>query len=677
MPDPRLFSLLTLLIFLLTGCGGPRPAGGEDSRSFGRLLRDAEAKESAGDFLAAARDYEAAFRLKPQRTELANQAAELFSRQRAYGRAADLLAQLPPNERRWPLRGLRYGRALKQDGRYAEAREVLVDFRTRYNAADRPIVTDIITNELAGIDLALRAKPDGSVTLDRPGRGVNTGADEFGPVPVTGDELYFTSTQGGQSRLYRSRLEAGVWSKATVPPGFPVITEGGFGTGSFSADGRAFFFTICSGATGGEATNRCEIFRGERSVGGSWGQPRPLGSAINAEGTNNAFPAVFTGADGITRLYFASDRPGGRGGLDLYLSVLRDPADPLSFGPPVNLGTTVNSLGDEISPFLDAENGLFYFASNGHPGYGGLDVFRSPASGANDFGPPENLGAPVNSAAEDYGLSLSAGGERGYLASNRNYDDKTTTLEEDIFTLDFTSGRARLKATVYDQATGGELPGATVVLYAEDEAGTARELDRRTFSTGKYDFELTAGGRYLVDVNREGYRSARYRVDTRRGGSVLYGQPVFLVRATGGGEAPPPPAPPADGSSPRRPDADPRGSSAPDPGAPRTVPAPAPAPPGPELPADDDAPSGISYRIQIAATAALREGDAVYDGVRSLGDLRSETIPGRSGIVRVTVGKFSTLAEVRRVIDRVRASGFPSAFPVRYENGARRERVRL
>ena len=361
-----------------------------------------------------------------------------------------------------------------------------------------------------------------------------------------------------------------------------------------------------------------------------------------------------TDKQGRTLLYFASDRSGGRGGMDLYVSVQQDPADPLSFAPPINLGTVVNTVSDEVTPFYDPEGGHLYFASSGHPGFGGLDVFRAPGQ-FNTFSPPENLGRPVNSAAEDYGLSLAVGSGRGYLVSNRKYgDEKLLTTEADIYALNFRGGRARLKAAVYDNTTGSELSGAEVILFTVDATGGRQEIARRTFSTGQYDFELQPGRSYEVTVRRTGYQSVTYRVETSLSGSNLYGQPVFLLRQSG---APPPvPAPetPAPTASPQT--------------SPSSTPAPPPAS-GPSDPAPASAPA-TTYRIQISAVKDFTPADPKYDAVRSLGELRSEAIPGKK-IRRITVGYYTSPSAAKAALERVKAAGFPKAFAVRYDAGRR------
>lgn len=653
---------------LVVACGSPKSAiSGERSSPqlpYRILIQNAETETKAGNFLAAANFYRQAYDQKPKKQDILFKAAELFTRVRDYRSAAEAYQFLQPNEDKWPLLGLQYGRALKQDGRYEQARRELALFLETYNGADRPIVAEIIRNELAGIALARqRVGEESMIDLDRPGRGINTSADEFGAVAIGGDQLYFTSTAGGQSRLYQSRLVAKAWTKATVPPGFPVIAEGGFGTGAMSSNGRAFFFTICSGLTEEDATNRCEIFRGERSVNGIWSQPEALNEGINLPGSNNAYPSVNLNADGLTQLYFASDRPGGRGGMDLYVSTQIDPANPFSFGQPTNLGPAINTVSDEITPAYDDEKGVLYFASNGHPGFGGQDVFRTEGT-FGTFKAPENLGQPVNSASDDYGLSIVPGTGTGYITSNRIFTDgKDNTTETDIFALNFRAGRAKLKATVYDNTTGSELGGAEVILVEISPEGRATEIGRRSFPTGVYTFDLQPGNKYRVAIRREGYQGAEYQVETNTSGSALYGQPVFLLRQSAANTPNQEARPPVQGDG-----RGPGFSSIP----PSNTPATAPNPPTAPAAAPAEA-----FRIQITATSRFVPTDGKYEAIRSIGDLRSEAIPGRTDLVRVTVGYFTDSAAAKAALQQVQTNGFDTAFVVRYDKGVRYGKVRL
>jgi outer membrane protein OmpA-like peptidoglycan-associated protein/tetratricopeptide (TPR) repeat protein len=158
--------------------------------------------------------------------------------------------------------------------------------------------------------------------------------------------------------------------------------------------------------------NRLQLLYAEKNNEGTWTEPVAL--PFNNAEYSVGHPAVT--ADG-TRLYFCSDRPGGFGGTDLYVSRYENG----TWGNPVNLGEQVNTDGDEMFPFVHNDQAL-YFASTGHPGLGGLDVFKVDLS-LGDTATVHNLGYPINTSEDDFGMILRADGASGYVSSHRAGQD--------------------------------------------------------------------------------------------------------------------------------------------------------------------------------------------------------------------------------------------------------------
>ena len=166
--------------------------------------------------------------------------------------------------------------------------------------------------------------------------------------------------------------------------------------------------------------------------------------------------------DGRT-LYFASDMPGGAGGFDLYLSRRMTGNDGTkSWGVPENLGTRINTRGNELFPFADGKGNL-WFASNGLPGLGGLDIFMASKAG-NGFSAPVNPGFPLNTRFDDFGLITPGQGEEGYLSSDRN----NNYGNDDIYSF---KRSYRKPVVVYDAKTGEHLASVRIEM-TEDGAGT-------------------------------------------------------------------------------------------------------------------------------------------------------------------------------------------------------------
>lgn len=263
--------------------------------------------------------------------------------------------------------------------------------------------------------------------LDTNFRFPNSGYADFSPVRMNDSTLVFSSLRQDsvasfdpavtnflttriyvyrQSDLNFDHLES---PRILTPPGVHS------GNGSFTPDGRHFYFTRCLETESGKLN--CAIYLAD-VVNGKFENIRKLDGAINKPGSSNSQPFVVTTTVKntlIETLYFVSDRKGGAGGKDIWVSTYN--LKKRKFGNAANLGRLVNSAGNDQSPCLDEKTGHLYFTSDYHPGFGGYDVFLSRKAG-NGFGKPINLGKPVNSMGDDSYFQLN-GGHGAFLSSNR------------------------------------------------------------------------------------------------------------------------------------------------------------------------------------------------------------------------------------------------------------------
>lgn len=172
-------------------------------------------------------------------------------------------------------------------------------------------------------------------------------------------------------------------------------------------------------------------------------------------------------ADG-SRLYFASNRPGGFGGMDLYYSDFQSG----EWSEPINLGDTINTAGNEIFPFIH-QDGTLYFASDGWGGFGGLDIFSTEKEGINDWQTPVNIGTPFNSPRDDFGFILNITGTEGYLSSAREGGKG----KDDIYSFNMKDksqlGNQQIPATicVYDELTDSRLEGVEIFVKKQNRTG--------------------------------------------------------------------------------------------------------------------------------------------------------------------------------------------------------------
>lgn len=301
--------------------------------------------------------------------------------------------------------------------------------------------------------------------------GINSDELDFGPVLLRG-KIYFTTNRKG---VVKRSGEYDPWTGGRFTDVFEATRTGenlfgepgpaiGLpagpyheGTLAFTADGRELFLTTSdvrenSRSYDEENNTRLRIRHYLRKGDGTWQEAKEF-SFYNST-YNMAHPAVTP--DGNT-LVFASDMPGGQGGMDLYKSERKANGE---WGEPVALGPHINTRGNEVFPTVD-EAGVLYFSSNWHPGFGGLDLFFAEPEGGG-WGLPVNFGKPVNGARDDFGLCLDPGGQSGFFSSNRNHEK-----QDDILFFKRTSG-IYIEGTLLDCASGEAVPQGQVELRGPD-----------------------------------------------------------------------------------------------------------------------------------------------------------------------------------------------------------------
>ncbi|MCU0353962.1 MAG: OmpA family protein [Cytophagales bacterium] len=309
-----------------------------------------------------------------------------------------------------------YGKALHLGGRFDEAIASLNEFRQSDNNVE--LVTDAAKLvQQCNVAKALTAKPED--VFVQPVDAVNTPATEYGPV-ISADEsvLVYTTIKkntatgtAAAAKEYEdvmiTRKTGGQWS-APQSAGIPTPVVGGvrsnIGSVGLSPDGQKLLVYI------GTTANSADIYASTLQ-GDKWGPPSKLGREVNS--TYQESSASFTPDEKV--VYFASSRPGGLGGLDIYKAERQTDG---SWGAPVNLGPTVNSKYDEEAPFIHPDKKTLYFTSNGPNAMGGTDVFRTVLDKGR-WTTPANLGSPINSVYNDSYFAISADGKKGYFSSDR------------------------------------------------------------------------------------------------------------------------------------------------------------------------------------------------------------------------------------------------------------------
>lgn len=225
----------------------------------------------------------------------------------------------------------------------------------------------------------------------------------------------FTSEVNYEERFFMSKLLPDNTFCNGNALGFPFNQRQNEGGATITIDNKELFYTVCEmvncAEKGGNYFN-CDIYYTNFEFGG-WNDIQPLSSNINNKCSWESMPSI--SSDGKF-LYFASDRPGGQGGIDIYYSERQDDG---SWGPAKNMGKPINTPGNEKSPFIHTDSQTLYYSSDGKAGVGGYDIFFAKQKTDGSWTEPRNIGYPINTEQDDIGFFVSTDGKWGYFSSNR------------------------------------------------------------------------------------------------------------------------------------------------------------------------------------------------------------------------------------------------------------------
>ncbi len=321
------------------------------------------------------------------------------------------------------------------------------------------------------------------------GAAINTEHWEYFPyMTPDGKLLAFTRLQNNQEDIYVSTKTEKGFSPA-VSLGNIINTADNEGAETMNADGTLLFFTACNRMDG---YGSCDIYFSQK-LKGNWTAAMGIGKPINT----SAWEAQPSFSSDGRALYFASSRPGGLGGKDIWVSYLDEQ---LKWSEPQNLGPNINTANDDQCPFIHADNQTLYFTSAGWPGMGGGDIYISRKTDTG-WTKAENLGYPINTETDDNGLAVSYDGKMAFLASNREngfggLDIYSFELPEKMQPKRITY----LKATVRDAVTKQLLQAN----YSMTDLETKKESKGVT-QNGSFFATLEVNKNNALQIQQEGY----------------------------------------------------------------------------------------------------------------------------------------------------------------------------
>ena len=474
-------------------------------------LSDAEEKQRIGEYFEAAAIYRKVYtKTSPQKRDLrgyiAYRMAEcnrlINSTPRATSAYMNALRYDYPDS----IVSLRLGQMYQKSGKYMDAIRHYNDFLLLNPESQ------LALNGIKGSELAPQWKQNPSRYIVKRMEKFNSRRGEFCPMLYGEkyDQLYFTSSrtpkgankdkdetisaitgQRNNDFFLVKQDEQGNWL-APVELEDEVNTEFDEGTPSFSKDGNTMYYTYCAQDPEGPRTS--EIYVSTRSSA-KWGKGTRA-SIVKDSVTALGHPAV--SPDG-KYLYYVSDAVGGFGGKDIFRSRLVGN----DFGPMENLGPDINTPGDEMFPYV-RDSVTLYFASNGHPGMGGLDLFKATQDSTGKWH-VENLKAPINSMGDDFGITFEGDKEKGFFSSNRNDArgyDHLYSFELPVITI-FIEG-------IVSDVDENPIEDPTVRIVGKDGLNE-KVLAKKD---GTYRVELERDIRYVMMASARGYLNQNFELKT-------------------------------------------------------------------------------------------------------------------------------------------------------------------
>lgn len=450
---------------------------------------------------------------KPKLTDL-ERLADCYQKMNDYEAAENWYARVIQDPESKVENLIRYGAVLKSNSRYEEAKKVLKQYAAKSGDLKR------VANEISGCDSAQVWMANPTVHKIKNEEMVNTANADFSAFPI-GDQVYYAAEPDGKGKTYgwtgNSFLKVYTAARssnnelsASQLAGNNINHET-YHVGPVSSNqaGDVLYLTRTYPGKNGELskearqtykTHNLELFI-LKKVNGTWQTPEPF--AYNDVKKYSVGHAALSSDE--KTLYFVSDMPGGKGGTDIWYSLLNVDG---SWGTPINAGNAINTEGNEMFPSLTADGKMFY-STNGLPGMGGLDIFSS-AGRQDQWSKPKNLKYPVNSAGDDFAFIANEQLTKGYLSSNR----KGGKGNDDIYSFSFVKPRIilALSGVTFNKKTNETLSGTAVTLYSGGREIVAKQISK---TDGVFFFELEQASDYSVLGSKAGFYADSASVTTR------------------------------------------------------------------------------------------------------------------------------------------------------------------
>jgi outer membrane protein OmpA-like peptidoglycan-associated protein len=495
------YCILSLLLILLLPSAGQAQNMHSSSGKAIKAYNEGVSLYEYFDFRNAEQNFKIAISTDKNFYEAYMMLGELLAKQSRYPEAVSYYRQaVKIDSMFYPPVFFSLAEAEFNSGKYNEALNHYQIYLKQKNISEknRAIATRKMKNCEFAIEAMKHPVPFNPVSV---GSSINSPNDEYWPsITADGSTMMFTrqgkaqksgnDIRAGQEDFYISHLGPDGWETATNA-GSPINTYSNEGAQSLSSRGNYMFFTACDRSGG---LGSCDLYFSAYESG-KWSIPVNVGPPVNTRFWESQ-PSV--SADDRT-LFFSSNRPGGHGGKDIWYSVL---GENNKWSEPVNMGTEINTAGDEMSPFIHFDGKTLYFASDGLPGMGGFDLYFTRMNEDSTWSAPKNLGYPINTFNDEMGLIIESGGKNAFFSTKR---DDASGKDIYYFALDESiqpDPVSYLKGKVFDKETGKTIRANYELVNNSVGRTSVKSI---TDSEGNFLLCLPSGYNYGLNVSKPGY----------------------------------------------------------------------------------------------------------------------------------------------------------------------------
>lgn len=471
------------------------------AQSPSQLIHQANNHSNHNDYLTAGKLMEAAYKLSPE-PEIAYNTAINYYKAKDFDHAKRFFNKVLMSDNVYYPKAYYYlGFSEKRLGNYFAASKYFWKYFSNFPNEDEKLILIAKYQKYSCEEVFTRTYEQQNVIIKKLNSQINSDYSEFNIQEINNDLLFFTSYKpdNNDSTNFHSAIYRMVKNNQPVKLDSTInFKDSHIGNFLYDAPSKTLFFTACKEQ---KTELKCSIYKSNKTTD-HFERPEKLSSTINFENSSNTEPFLCR-INGSSYLFFASNRSGGYGGYDLYYSLMEDDDN---FSMAINLGNSINSPMDEISPYYNTETSTLYFSSAWYVNYGGFDIFKSQGQ-FTDWTKPENLNQPINSSYDDVFYSENKNHSKAYFSSNRPENKNTVQCCNDLYKIQLKKEKQTVTKTMVISRMKEDLKlMVPLMLYYDNDQPNPKTLD--TTTTLSYD-ETYENYLQLIDTYKKEYSKSK------------------------------------------------------------------------------------------------------------------------------------------------------------------------